>query len=190
VAAQWGRNWHAHVTWCKATRTPPALIFKSSLSAAEVPGCYLCATTCIVTPNSTDVPFTVWSFLCRLVASAPLPSIDGAAGCPVMSTDHPSMQQAFHVLKDHAEAVECLQAQLKRCGWGGPFIHSVTDGFVECQCTWCGRMQLAAGAAFLAHAALAGQSTGMLTSVWRCGNSESSGCTLQGCPRRGHHAGA
>lgn len=31
-----------------------------------------------------------------------------------MSVDHPSVQQAFHVLKDHLEAIERLQGQLKR----------------------------------------------------------------------------
>ena len=121
MAPQWGRNGHAHV-W-----QPGHLLFLSL-------GLHLLQQRLSLRdhihsgPNSTGVPVTVWSFLCRLVASAPLPSIDGAAGCPVMSTDHPSMQQAFHVLKDHAEAVECLQAQLKRCGWSP--LHSVTDGLL------------------------------------------------------------
>jgi hypothetical protein len=50
---------------------------------------------------------------CRLVASSPLPSSNGLGSS--MSADHPSVQQAFSVLKDHLEAIEKLQAQLKRC---------------------------------------------------------------------------
>lgn len=42
-----------------------------------------------------------------------MPRGDGAA-IPVMSMDHPSVQQAFNVLKDHLEAIDKLQAQLKR----------------------------------------------------------------------------
>lgn len=37
-----------------------------------------------------------------------------------MNMDHPSVQQAFHVLKDHLEAIERLQAQLKR--WVGRLL--------------------------------------------------------------------
>jgi hypothetical protein len=42
-----------------------------------------------------------------------MPAGDGGAA-PVMSLDHPSVQQAFHVLKDHMEAIAKLQDQLNR----------------------------------------------------------------------------
>jgi hypothetical protein len=42
-----------------------------------------------------------------------MPGGDGGA-TSVMSLDHPSVQQAFHVLKDHMEAIAKLQNQLKR----------------------------------------------------------------------------
>lgn len=52
--------------------------------------------------------------LCRLVSSSPLPSSEGTVGRPAMSSEHPSVQQVFQVLKDHLEAMERLHAQLKR----------------------------------------------------------------------------
>lgn len=45
-----------------------------------------------------------------------------------MSADHPSVQQAFSVLKDHLEAIEKLQAQLKR--WVGLHVLQVCDGVI------------------------------------------------------------
>lgn len=50
----------------------------------------------------------------RLVSSSPMPGASDGAAMPVMSMQHPSVQQAFHVLKDHMEAIAKLQAQLKR----------------------------------------------------------------------------
>lgn len=50
----------------------------------------------------------------RLVSSSPMPGAGDGAGMPVMSMEHPSVQQAFHVLKDHMDAIGKLQAQLKR----------------------------------------------------------------------------
>lgn len=50
----------------------------------------------------------------RLVSSSPMPGAGDGAAMPVMSMEHPSVQQAFHVLKDHMEAIAKLQAQLKR----------------------------------------------------------------------------
>jgi len=63
------------------------------------------------------VPLPPCYICCRLVSSSPLPMVDGGGGGGVMSVDHPSVQQAFHVLKDHLEAIERLHSQLKR--WGG-----------------------------------------------------------------------
>lgn len=52
-----------------------------------------------------------------------------------MSVDHPSVQQAFSVLRDHLEAIEKLQAQLKR--WA--------DRFGVCACVTISSSRVFAG---------------------------------------------
>jgi hypothetical protein len=67
-----------------------------------------------MSPGLTPVTVTLFFLTHRLVSSSPMPGAGDGAAMPVMSMEHPSVQQAFHVLKDHMDAIGKLQAQLKR----------------------------------------------------------------------------